>query len=202
MGKKRQPQVSAVMAGTVLAIYIRGGSECLWMHMYLDIDKWQMTCDSDVGHYAFYWGHQFTRHRNFVEFCTEWLADENWLLRKCVGERHCQREFLRAQAEESLRKMVVEYSCGDEDFDIELINGILEEASGYEESSQTWALAVQMLADRQDFVLPEEWYECIEEDYTPMQKRFAEICRETIVPELKRLMEFEKKMIKGGVYKA
>ncbi len=202
MGEYFKRQVTLEMSGTVLVVRVRGGGDCLWLHMYLDMDKWQMTCDSDVGHYAFYWGMQHTKHRDFIEFCTEWLADDNWLLRKCVGERHGDMCFLRERAEEALRSMVIECSCGDEDFDIELLNDILQEASGYEESSHAWALAVQMLADRHDFILPDDWYECIEEDYTPMQKRFAEICRETIVPELKRLMKFKKKVIKGGVYKA
>ena len=97
--------------------------------------------------------------------------------------------------------MVIEYNCDDEDFDVDILNDILREASAYDESSQAWALAVQMLTERQDFCLPEEWYECIEADYTPRQKRFAEICRETIVPELKRMKEFEKKMIRGEVFK-
>ena len=42
---------------------------------------------------------------------------------------------------------------------------------------------------RRGVELPEEWWTCIVEDYTPRQKRFAEICREVIVPELKRLIE-------------
>lgn len=32
-------------------------------------------------------------------------------------------------------------------------------------------------------------WESIVEDYTPQQKRFAEICREVIVQELKRMMK-------------
>lgn len=193
-------QVTMEMAGKVLVIYVRGGGDCLWLHMYLDIDKWQMTCDSDVGHYSFYWGHQLSRHRDFVEFCIEWLADENWLLRKCVGERHVQRDFLREKAQENLRRMIIEYNEDDENFDVENLDDLIAASTGYDDAN-AWAMVVSYEAYSHDIQLPEEWYECIEEDYTPMQKRFAEICRETIVPELKRLKEFEKKMIRGEVFK-
>lgn len=200
MSAKAKRQVTMTMNGTVLAISVRGGGDCLWLHMYLDIDKWQMTCDSDVGHYAFYWGGMHTVRRDFIEFCIEWLAGENWLLRKCVGERHCQKDFLREQSEKTLRQMVIEYNEGDDDFDIENLDDMIAASTGYEDA-HTWAAIVNHEAYLHNIDLPEEWCDCIEEDYTPMQKRFAEICRETIVPELKRLKEFEKKMIRGEVFK-
>lgn len=200
MAKKQPRQVTMEMAGKILTIYVRGGHDCLWLHMYLDIDKWQMTCDSDVGHYAFYWGGMHTFRRDFIEFCIEWLADENWLLRKCVGEKHGQRDFLREKSEEVLRRMLIEYNKGDVYFDVENLDDMLVAAAGYEDA-HVWAAVVRYEAYSHGIQLPEEWYECIEEDYTPMQKRFAEICRETIVPELKRLKEFEKKMIRGEVFK-
>lgn len=200
MSVKAKRQVTMTMNGTVLAISVRGGGDCLWLHMYLDIDKWQMTCDSDVGHYAFYWGGMHTFRRDFIEFCIEWLTDEDWLLRKCVGEKHGQRDFLREKSEGALRRMLIEYNEGDVNFDVENLDDVLVAAAGYEDA-YVWTTVVRYEAYSHGIELPEEWYECIREDYTPMQKRFAEICRETIVPELKRLKEFEKKMIRGEVFK-
>lgn len=39
--------------GDIVAIRLTGGSACLWLNMYLDLKEWQMTCDSDIGSYAY-----------------------------------------------------------------------------------------------------------------------------------------------------
>ena len=170
--------------GQMIVIRMSGGPDCLWLNMYLDTEEWQMTCDSDIGSYAYHWGKSASRTETFLEFCCRWLSDEHWLLRKCIGERHVSKLFLREQAENSLRAMITEYYDGDEDFDQDDLDDMFGFAAGYDSDPKAWALAVRTFADARDIDLPEEWYECIEDDYTPWQKRFAEICREVIVPEL------------------
>lgn len=54
---------------------------------------------------------------------------------------------------------------------------------------EQFTAALSVLADERGVELPDEWWSCIVEHYTPRQKRFAEICREVIVPELKRMMD-------------
>lgn len=51
-----------------------------------------------------------------------------------------------------------------------------------------WLTALQMIADRKGFELPEEWCGCVIRCYTPQQKLFAEICRDVIAPEVERVM--------------
>ena len=65
---------------------------------------------------------------------------------------------------------------------------MLEIAAGYDNHYQ-FSAALCVEAEERGVELPDEWWGCIVEDYTPWQKRFAEICREVIVPELKRMME-------------
>ena len=48
-----------------------------------------------------------------------------------------------------------------------------------------------MAADIQRVDLPDEWWDCMVERYTPWQKRFAEICREVIVPAIRAMVEKE-----------
>lgn len=181
---KTKRKATVTENGPIIAIRMTGGPDCLWLNMYLDTEKWQMTCDSDIGFYAYRWGKSASRTENFREFCCRWLSDEEWLLRKCIGERHVDKFFCREQAENSLREMVTEYYDGDEEFDIDDFDDALHCASGNDSTAREWALAVQLYMDNRNIELPDEWYTCIEEDYTPWQKRFAEICREVIVPEL------------------
>jgi hypothetical protein len=87
-----------------------------------------------------------------------------------------------------LRDEVKEW-YGDEEYDQETLEEILEEASGYSDNSQAWFSVVGRMAEEQDFELPEEWYCCGVYDYSVWQKRFAEICAESIVPELEAYAE-------------
>ena len=180
--------------GQILVIRMTGGSDCLWLNMYLDTEAWQMTCDSDIGSYAYHWGKGTSHTENFIEFCYRWLADESWLLRKCVGERNVEKRFNHQETVEALRDTFVLHLDMDKvDFDdIDYVFGI---ADGYLNSAEAWSAALKIAADNLSIELPEEWYRVIRYDYTPQQKRFAEICREVIAPELKKLVEGERRLL-------
>lgn len=187
---KEQRKATAHRNGDIVTIRMTGGPDCLWLNMYLDTIEGQMTCDSDIGFYAYHWGKSLSNHRNFVSFCCEWLADEKWLLRKCIGERHCDKGFV---AEETRRKLLEVYKEVNEHPDeAEVDTYFLEEAisrANQFDDVDAWAAVLQEAATSLDVELPDEWWECIKRDYTPWQKRFAEICREIIVPELEKLVE-------------
>lgn len=171
--------VSVQRRGFMTVIHMKGGPDCLWLNMYLDSKKWQMTCDSDVGHYAYRWS---ASSKDFEEFCLNWLAKEDWLLRKCVAEQHLERAFDIDRTVDGLRKICLEY--GDDDFDVDQLDDVIDEAYSFSQSADAWSAAIQLAAEVQGVELPEEWYECICMEYTPQQKRFAEICREVLVPAL------------------
>lgn len=173
--------------GNIIAVYFTGGGECLWLNMYLDMEDWQMTCDSDIGAYAYRWGKPRNGSESFLSFCCRWLYDDEWLLRKCVGEKN-RMEFCADHTAENLRDKVKEW-YGDKEYDQDALEEILEEASGYLDNSTAWFAAVGRMAEEQDFELPEEWYCCGVYDYSVWQKRFAEICAESIVPELEAYAE-------------
>ena len=54
-----------------------------------------------------------------------------------------------------------------------------------------FAAALTTAADNYSVELPDEWWDCLVERYTPQQLRFAEICREVIVPALRMLGDKE-----------
>ena len=179
-------KATAQRNGDIVVIRMTGGPDCLWLNMYLDTDAWQMTCDSDIGFYAYRWGKSASKTENFVEFCCRWLENEEWLLRKCIGERHVEKGFDSKKSRENIMSEFLEYKGYYADTcDIE---SALDAADSYGEHS-AWTAAFQENADRLGVDLPEEWWTCIVEDYTPCQKRFAEICREVIVPELEKLLK-------------
>ena len=62
------------------------------------------------------------------------------------------------------------------------------------DNREQFAAALSVAADERGVELPKDWWMCIVEDYPPWQRRFAEICREVIVPELKRLMDGKEKI--------
>ena len=66
---------------------------------------------------------------------------------------------------------------------------VIDAADGYDGRS-AWSAAIDTAADGRNLELPEEWWACVVERYTPRQLRFAEICREVIVPAI-RAMEQE-----------
>lgn len=191
-------KATAERHGPMVVIRMTGGGDCLWLNMYLDCENWQMTCDSDIGFYSYHWGRFFYKDDDFLKFCIKWLSDDDWLLRKCIGEQHVEKEFDRDASIEALRRDFADEHENDEDeYDAEAydmmiqFDRMLEIAGGYDDRKQ-FATALSVVSDAWDFELPEEWWSCLVEDYTPWQKRFAEICREVIVPALKKMMEDER----------
>ena len=181
-------KATAERHGPVVVVHYTGGGDCLWLNMYLDCKHGQMTCDSDIGSYSYHWGRCWDGE-DFISFCIRWFSCEEWLLRKCIDENH---EELAFDLHETVLNIRNEYddihNSGDEyDVDFEF-DEVLDVANGYDNKDQFIA-ALSVAADERGVELPEEWWSCIVEDYTPWQKRFAEICREVIVPELKRMME-------------
>lgn len=173
--------------GNIIAVHFTGGGECLWLNMYLDMEHWQMTCDSDIGAYAYHWRKPRNEGESFLNFCCRWMYDDEWLLRKCIGEKN-NKQFYADRTAESLRDIVKEW-YGGEEYDKDALEEILDEASGYSDNAQAWFAVVGRMAEEQDFELPEEWYCCGIYDYSVWQKRFAEICAESIVPELEKMQE-------------
>lgn len=187
-------KATAERHGPMVVIHMTGGDDCLWLNMYLDCEQWQMTCDSDIGFYSYQWGSTIGEE-DFISLCIRWFTNEEWLLRKCVGERHIEKAFDREASIEALRRAFAEEHETDEDeedsetFDLLCdFDRVLEIAGGYDDRAR-FATALCVAADERDVFLPDEWWICLVEDYTPWQKRFAEICREVIVPELKRMIE-------------
>lgn len=170
--------------GDIIVIRVAGDGSCLWLNMYLDCKDGQMTCDSDIGSYTYRWGRRCVAENDFLGFCIHWLANDDWLLRKCVGEQHVPLSFEYDETVKNLRQAYAEY-WGEEDFDDADINDAIDEAIGYNDEKDAWMVAFKSAANRLDVELPEQWYECVVEDYTPWQKRFAEICRKIIVPALR-----------------
>ena len=156
--------------------------------MYLDCKHGQMTCDSDIGSYSYHWGRCWDGE-DFISFCIRWFSCEEWLLRKCIGENHEELAFDRYETLMNLRKAYDDIHNSGDEYDVDFeFDEVLDVANGYDNKDQFIA-AMSVLADERGVELPDEWWSCIVEDYTPWQKRFAEICREVIVPELKRMME-------------
>lgn len=190
---KTKFRCTAKKQGDVVVIHVYGDGSCLWLNMYLDKD-WQMVCDSDIGTYAYNW-HGHNGVDAFVAFCCDWLADEDWLLRKCVEDKHEAKYYDLATTKEALIDMckayVADWSTDDKGNYMADINELLEDARHYRDYQDYWVTAMYVLSEDRGIDLPECWYECVVSEYTPRQKRFAEICREVIVPELKKLMDEE-----------
>lgn len=171
--------------GTMVIVRMKGGPDCLWLNMYLDTADWQMTCDSDIGFYAYHWGRPQSATESFIEFCCHWLYNDEWLLRKCIGERHVKKGFDSKKSRVNIMTEFLEYNGDDADtYDLE---SALDAADSYGERS-AWTAAFQENADSLGLDLPDEWWSNIYEDYTPWQKRFAEICAEVIVPLLRKII--------------
>ena len=177
--------------GPVVVVRYTGGDYCLWLNMYLDCETWQMTCDSDIGSYSchwYRWGSTWDGE-DFISFCIRWFSNEEWLLRKCIDEKHEELEFDWHETMLNLQKVYNDIRNNwDEDYGVCCtFDEVLDVANGYDNKDQLIA-ALSVMADYRGIELPDEWWRCIVEDYTPQQKRFAEICREDIVPKLKELL--------------
>ena len=86
-------KATAERYGDMIVVHMHGGGDCLWLNMYLDGATGQMTCDSDIGSYAYHWGRHIDKRKSWLDFCGEGLSFEEWLLRKCGGERKAESEF-------------------------------------------------------------------------------------------------------------
>ena len=178
-------KATAKRYGDLIVVHMTGGGDCLWLNMYLDEATGQMTCDSDIGSYAYHWGRHINDRQSWADFCCEWLSCKEWLLRKCCGERKAEKAFDMAASVENLRNTFAELHDG-EDFLQEKFEDVLEAAEGYD-TREKFAVALNTAADAHWIDLPEEWWDCLEEDYTPWQMRFAEICKEVIVPAIQAI---------------
>lgn len=170
--------------GDVVVIHVYGDGSCLWINMYLD-KYWQMVCDSDIGTFAYNWN-RYKGVDAFVAFCCEWFANENWLLRKCVDEQLVEKAF---DGVESAKNLWTKIKCANPDCGVEEIDDLINDAEMYSDNKEAWFASIHINADMRDIEMPEEWWECVVETYTPRQKKFAEICREVVAPELRRMME-------------
>lgn len=178
--------------GDIVAIRLTGGSACLWLNMYLDLKEWQMTCDSDIGSYAYRFGKpRDADERNFIDYFCNVEVNEGWLLRKCVDEMHLPKGFNAAKSEYELCRMAADAGA-DEERRSELAE-LLDGMRAYSNNKDGWIAAICVGAEERGIDLPEGWGECITEKYTPQQRRFARICSEVIVPELRRMMREDTK---------
>ena len=190
---KTMRKATAERHGPVVVVRYTGGGDCLWLNMYLDCEQGQMVCDSDIGFYAYHWGRSWYGE-DFISFCIRWLSNDEWLFRRCIDENHEELAFDRHETVLNLRKAYddIHNSCDEYDVDCSF-DEVLDIANGYDNKEQFIA-ALSVASDERGVELPDEWWSCIVEDYTPQQKRFAEICREVIVPELKRIMDSKVKI--------
>lgn len=181
-------KATAERYGNLIVVHMIGGDDCLWLNMYLDGDAGQMTCDSDIGSYAYHWGPE-PDSLDWTGFWCKWLSNEEWLLRKCCGERKTEKQFdLDATLWELRLRMMAGKMEAKEGEDNELwgVKRVLKAAAGYD-TCREFAVALNEAAKRDDVDLPDEWWNCIVERYTPWQLRFAEICREVIVPAIRKM---------------
>ena len=178
-------KATAERCGKIIMISMTGGGDCLWLTMMLDTESWQMMCDSDIGSYSYRFNGSHVG-QDFLKFCVEWFNSDKWLLRKCIEERHIKKQFDMDATVNALRKEYIEYN--GEDCDSSDFERVLEIASEYSDCDR-FAVALNVAANELYVELPEEWWSCLCEEYTAWQKRFAEICKEVIRPELMKLME-------------
>ena len=185
MFDKSLRKATAERCGDIILIRMTGGPDCLWLTMVLDTKSWQLMCDSDIGSYAYRF-HGSNGGQDFLKFCIEWFNNDEWLLRKCIGERNYDMQFDKDASISALREEYKEYN--GEDCDSYDFERVLEIASDYNDSD-SFAVALNVAANELCVELPEEWWSCLCKKYTAWQKRFAEICREVIRPELIKLMK-------------
>lgn len=112
MTDKSLRKAKAERHGNLIVVHMTGGEDCLWLNMYLDGDAGQMTCDSDIGSYAYQCGN--STEDDWTDFWCKWLSNEEWLLRKCCGERNAEMGFDQDATLEALRLRMMEGKEDDE----------------------------------------------------------------------------------------
>lgn len=175
-------KATAERYGDLIVVRMTGGGDCLWLNMYLDGDAGQMTCDSDIGSYAYQWSN--ATEDDWTDFWCKWLSNEKWLLRKCCGGKNEQKQFYQEETCKEIRELYI--AENGEDCDTRSLDDVLDIANGYE-TAKEWCVALNVASDERSVDLPDEWWACVCEGYTPWQKRFAEICREVIVPAIRKM---------------
>lgn len=181
-------KATAERHGDLIVVRMTGGGDCLWLNMYLDGDAGQMACDSDIGSYAYQWGNN--TEDDWTDFWCKWLSDEKWLLRKCCGEKNEQKQFYQEETCKEIRALYI--AENGEDCNTRSLDDVFDIANEYR-TAEEWRVALNVAADERSVDLPDEWWNCVCEDYTPWQKRFAEICREVIVPAIRKMDRKEHK---------
>ena len=179
-------KATAERYGDLIVVRMTGGEDCLWLNLYLDKATRQMTCDSDIGSYAYHWGRHTSKSQSWTDFCCKWLSNSEWLLRKCCGERHAKRALDQKETCKAIRALYI--AENGEDCDTRSLDDVFDIANEYE-TAEEWCVALNVAADERSVDLPDEWWDCVCEGYTPWQKRFAEICREVIVPAIRKESE-------------
>lgn len=99
---------------------------------------------------------------------------------------HRPKAFNAEKSVYALRDIAAE-AGEDEEYQIKL-DDIIDEAYAYASDKDAWAAAINLGADYYGIDLPCEWWECLVEEYTPRQRRFARLCSDVIAPELRRML--------------
>lgn len=185
-------KATAERFGKLIVVHMTGGGDCLWLNMYLDEAAGQMTCDSDIGSYVYNWGPYIREDKSWTDFICDWLSNDDWLLRKCILEQREELALNKALTANALRKAFQEENEDNDDIEdlLEELELIIEAADGYDDE-ETWAAVINEVADARHIELPDGWWDDIVTDYTPWQKRFAEICREVLVPAIEEMQHRE-----------
>lgn len=119
MINKTKRKATVERCGSMVVIRMIGGPDCLWLNMYLDTDTWSMTCDSDIGFYAYHWGRCSSSSETFLPFCLRWLADGDWLLRTCIGERHVDKGWDYEKTRQALLNAYKEENTDEDEPDVD-----------------------------------------------------------------------------------
>lgn len=188
-------KATAERLGDLIVVRMTGGGDCLWMNMYLDGVTGQMVCDSDIGNYSYNWGmgRSLDGTKNWTGFVCDWLSQDEWLLHRCIGASHKNLQFCQYESEKELRRIFRADNKDEPDIELKMqdLEDVIAAANvwGSGKNSDMWSTTIEIAADEMSVELPDTWHDCIIEDYTAWQKRFAEICREVIVPAIRRLEE-------------
>ena len=179
-------KATAKRCGDVIVVHVVSRSECAWLNMYLDDAVGQMSCDSSIGHYAYQWRDSSKdSKKNWTDFWCKWLSDEEWLLLRCCGKSTVKKAFDVDTSIKNLRNAFAVLHGGD-DCLLERFEDVLDAGAGYITSAE-FVAALRTAADDRQINLPGAWWDCLVEDYTRRQRRFAEICREVIVPAIRAM---------------
>ena len=176
--------------GNVIAVYMTGGYDCLWLNMYIDTKRFTITADSDIGNYAFSM-FRWDEDEGFVEYLARKFKDSDFVLRHFIGPAN--RVLDREASKNSIRRYFEDQLEDDDNRDGFL--SALDDAFEYvdddcsTEDTQLYLYRLEREADSLGIELNGDWYEYAVDDYTAWHKRFAEICERNIAPALKSFIK-------------